>query len=176
MLVKKGGAFTQACSILIAKTSAENCAHFLPFYEIKNTARGILLDVIHFPKVVNFDKYQLAKNDLSFNGYTAIFEYESKLINYSLFKTPEELYSRISVKSVPDAKIVNHMYNIDEISTADTEESFLDGADENDVEKCYDSTESLSERERNKLVRVTILYILGFFALVSVTFFIIYLA
>lgn len=176
-MVKKGGAFTQACSLLITETSAKNCTHFLPFYEIKTSAKGILLDIKHFPKVVNFQKFQLENNHLSFNGYTAIFEYESKLINYSIFRTPEELYSRISHKSQRDAKIINRMYNIDEISTADTEESFLDGADENDIEKCnHDSSEGLSEGERNKLARVTILYILGFFALVSVTFFIIYLA
>lgn len=173
MVIKKWGAFTQERSVLFVETSAKSCAPFLPFYEINKAARGVLLDLIEFSTAINFDKYQLAKNNVIFNRYAAIFAYESEIINYSLYKTPEELYSRNSMKSIPDTKCLKRNYSIDEISTADTEESFIDGINEDDVEKCNMDD---NERIRNKLVRVTILYILWFFALVSVTFFIIYLA
>lgn len=164
--MKKGGAFTQACSVLIVETSARNYAQFLPFYEIKKCASGVLLDVIQFSTVVNFNKYRLAKNNLSFNEYTAIFKCESKLVDYTLYKTTEEIYSRISIQF--DVGSVNCGNSIDKISNSSSEESSLIDNQESDDND--DITESSSEREQNKLMRVKILYILGFFALLPVTF------
>lgn len=178
MTVKKCGAFTQADKILITNGCAKTCAYFLPFYEVTNfvNVSGVLLDLHHFSKSINFDKYQVEKNEFIFEKYTAMFQYETEIIRYGLRKTPTEQCSRISIKNAN---------NLDEISPAETQDikEFLNesGAEHEAVLLAnvlykHDSSESLHDHEHNKLVRVTILYTLGFFALTSVTFFIIYLA
>lgn len=175
MIVKKCGALTQAHNnILITNGCAKTCSYFLPFYEVTNSinVRGVLLDLHHYSKSINFDKYQLEENEFIFEKYTAMFQYETEIVSYGLRKSPTQRCSRISVKN-----------NLDEISPADSDESFLNETGKEheavllaNVLYKHDSSENLHDHEHNKLVRVTILYILGFFALASVTFFIIYLA
>lgn len=133
--------------------------------------------MIHFSKSVNFTRYQLENNNLTFKNYTAIFNYERELIKFALRKTNTELCSRVSIKAPRNAR----KDSLDKISPAAIEEATFVGEEhdavllENVLHK-QDSNESLNEYEHNRMVRVTIFYILWFFALASVTFFIIYLA
>lgn len=187
MFVLKRSCVTQARTVLITSKCAKTCFHFLPLYESNDPKnfRGVLLDLVNFSKPVNFSKYQINQNNLIFNEYTAMFRYESDIVNYDLCRTSKHFYSRISTK-VEISKIAKSKSDLDEISPAevkDPAESFsgvvnreCDTVLLENVLRKRDSNENFRERERNTLVRITILYTLGFFALASATFFVIYLA
>lgn len=162
LLFIKGGVSTQTdCAMLNVKKSAKNCTNFLPFCENNfNNARSILLDVKYFSKEINIDKNQFGQNDLN-NGYCATIKDQPEMVNYNLrTKTFDELHSRVSMKPEAVAE------DLEEMFVADIQRV---GIKENDIEK-YNK-----QSDYNKLVRITILYIFKFFALVFVTFFIIYL-
>lgn len=175
LISAKGDTFLQAYSIL--------CANDQPVHKMRKLfdMGGILLDVSKFYNPFKLEKYRI-NNNSAFANCAAMFNHEADIVDYGLYKTCEQMCNRISIKASTGFK--KTLNDLDEISPADDvqKEIFVGRIHyenvlllENIFQKKSANCDHLYQHEYNKVVRVTIIYTLGFFVLVLITFFIIYL-
>lgn len=191
--------FVQSDNCMFVSSVFNNVAtDFVPFYyKNSNIEQGILLDVPCVSSQKYCDNNSLHYVDHSFGNFVPIFSHMPNQIDTYRQKILSDSYSfrnsvcfKIKPPTLPDLNRIIRI--VDEPAESAENEQLLD-VSEVTIQPLQrreillldplllDAVpnhikQRLTQSEHNKIARVTILYTLAFFALVLVTFFIIYLA
>lgn len=173
--------FVQTTSGLLVNNKFSRFYEFwVPFYVISPVYNsGLLLDIANYD-VKTFRKKKEYSNNDCFTNYVRIFD----------GLTDDTCHTSLPFRYYQIPQVIAKTENLDEITPVedDTPElNELDNADSIESVLILDPRKlthyapkrrrkAVSYSEQRQIVRVTILYVLGFFALILVTFFIIYLA